>query len=355
VSIATGRVPRANPRGYAFAHEPPGSWAGSLGPSARAPRSGKAMDWLIGYERAPSGRVSHSEARASRRELSAAHRGLRRDLPAERFACPAQCRRSSVVRRACRGAARLNSPAITDFIRLSRPRRALDLFVTRPAGLQQWMFDGRRQARPWPAPTSTRARSASPHLVEAGRERGGHRAHAGADRSCRRFPLARLPPGPGRKRAPLDEKIVTSEPRRPPTTSLPGSFRKLADHGSVLSEIQPDYAKTVSWPWRASRDAYFPPGSWPNRRRSRAGVLLHRRVAEAPARLLRNDERVPRPTSPWSTGPRASCGLEAGSRPAVTCHGPRSLAPKRVLRGCACRAPITFRECARPSAAPLHR
>jgi acetyl-CoA carboxylase carboxyltransferase component len=139
----------------------------------------------------------------------------------------------SVVLGPCAGGA-VYSPAITDFIILSRPDALM--FVTGPKVVKQVMFEDIDAAALGGADVHA-ATSGVAHLVE--RDEASAIARARAILAFLRIPRVDAQ-GPGDD-APMQE-IVPANLRR--GYDVRRVVAKLADHGSVI-EIQPDYAKNV--------------------------------------------------------------------------------------------------------------
>ncbi len=139
----------------------------------------------------------------------------------------------SVVLGPCAGGA-VYSPAITDFIILSRPDALM--FVTGPKVVKQVLFEDVDAAGLGGADVHARA-SGVAHLVE--RDEASAIARARAVLSYLRIP--RVEPELPADGPPMEE-IVTANFRR--AYDVRKVIAKLSDRGSVL-EIQPDYAKNA--------------------------------------------------------------------------------------------------------------
>jgi acetyl-CoA carboxylase carboxyltransferase component len=139
----------------------------------------------------------------------------------------------SVVLGPCAGGA-VYSPAITDFIVLSRPDALM--FVTGPKVVKQVMFEDVDGAALGGAAVHSTT-SGVAHLVEP--DEAAAIARARALLSFLRTPL--VPASEPAEEAPLHE-IVSANLRR--AYDVRRVIGKLADRGSVI-EIQPDYAKNI--------------------------------------------------------------------------------------------------------------
>jgi acetyl-CoA carboxylase carboxyltransferase component len=139
----------------------------------------------------------------------------------------------SVVLGPCAGGA-VYSPAITDFIILSRPDALM--FVTGPKVVKQVLFEDIDAVGLGGADVHARV-SGVAHLVE--RDEPSAIAQARALLAFLRVP--RVDPEPPGEDAPMEE-IVTANLRR--AYDVRKVVAKLSDRGSVI-ELQPDYAKNV--------------------------------------------------------------------------------------------------------------
>jgi acetyl-CoA carboxylase carboxyltransferase component len=226
VSIATGRV-HGHPV-VAFAQDRR-FMGGSLG-EAHARKICKAMDLaerlgapIVGLLDSGGARIQEGVAAlAGYGEIF--HRNVR---------LSGRVPQISVVLGPCAGGA-VYSPAITDFIVLSRPDALM--FVTGPKVVKQVMFEDVDSATLGGADVHAKT-SGVAHLVEPDEATAIARTRA----LIAFLKTARAPSEPAGDEAPLDE-IVTANHRHP--YDVRRVMQKLADRGSVI-EIQPDYAKNI--------------------------------------------------------------------------------------------------------------
>jgi acetyl-CoA carboxylase carboxyltransferase component len=226
VSIATGRV-HGHPV-VAFAQDRR-FMGGSLG-EAHARKICKAMELAERLHAPMVGLLDSGGARIQEGVAALAGYG---EIFRRNVRLSGRVPQISVVLGPCAGGA-VYSPAITDFVILSRPDALM--FVTGPRVVKQVMFedvDG-----PALGGADVHARSSGvAHLVEPDEATAIARTRA----LIAFLKTPQVPAEAAGDEAPLDE-IVTSNHRR--AYDVRRVVRKLADRGSVL-EIQPDYAKNI--------------------------------------------------------------------------------------------------------------